>query len=154
MSITASFPFPDDTLGLEYEPGTGKRQVYLRRLYGSYDSGRGLLLDDLDKVCGRDDGGGNGIVRPAAVLTRIKQLNLNAKAFADTILALQQRQNGDCGGRAGRRCLAAPRSLQHSPSHSCSMISLMDIDRWGQQKLFSQNWWIGKQTEIELFSKI
>jgi len=120
----------DDTLGLEYEPGTGKRQVYLRRLSGSYDSGRGLLLEDLDKVCGgQDDNGNNSIVRPAAVLTRIKQLNLNAKAFADTILALQQRQNGDCGGRAGRRCLAAPRSLQHSPSHSCSMISLMDIDR-------------------------
>ena len=144
MSITASSHFPDDTLGLEYEPGTGKRQVYLRRLSGSYDSGRGLLLDDLDKVCGQDDNG-NGIVRPAAVLTRIKQLNLNAKAFADTILALQQRQNGDCGGRAGRRCLAAPRSLQHSPSHSCSMISLMDIDRWGQQILFSQNLWRGIQ---------
>lgn len=70
------FKNEDDSLGLEYEQQPKNGRVYLRRLSGSFASGRDIKLENLDM------GQENGIIRPMAVLTRIRELNLGAKAFA------------------------------------------------------------------------
>jgi len=107
------FKNEDDSLGLEYEQQPRNGRVYLRRLSGSFSSGRDIKLENLDT------GQENGIIRPMAVLTRIRELNLGAKAFAETLLVLQ--------GSGHRKHLSMSRSLQQSPTHATSMLSLMDM---------------------------
>lgn len=107
------FKNEDDSLGLEYEQQPKNGRVYLRRLSGSFASGRDIKLENLDM------GQENGIIRPMAVLTRIRELNLGAKAFAETLLVLQ--------GNGHRKHLSMSRSLQQSPTHATSMLSLMDL---------------------------
>ncbi len=122
-----SFPlfFPDDAL--EYRPTSNR--VYLRRLSGSEASTFGTL-DYYDLGSGGSGGTGSSsspsssmsgarlILRPLSVQERIRELNMRARHFAETVLAvqLQQQQTDDFGagggGAAGKRGIAHTRSLQ------------------------------------------
>lgn len=106
----------NDLLGLEYEK-EARGKVYLRRLSGSTCSGGkndlvGTLRPCLDND--QQEGQINGlrcVLRPLSVRERIRDLNLNAQAFTDTILILH-----------GKKPLGGPRSLQNSPFHSPTRI--------------------------------
>ena len=106
----------NDLLGLEYEKEP-RGKVYLRRLSGSACSGGkndlvGTLKPclDNDQQEGRIDGL-HCILRPLSVRERIRELNLNAQAFTDTLLILH-----------GKRPIGGLRSLQNSPFHSPTRI--------------------------------
>jgi len=106
------FKNENDLLGLEYE--TEPRKVYLRRLSGSACSGKQDLVRNLQPLDNDEDGQIEGIqcvLRPLSVRERIRELNLNAMAFADTLLVLH-----------GKKPLTGPRSLQSSPFHSPTRI--------------------------------
>ena len=93
----------NDCLGLEYDPEPPRERVYLRRLSGSSCSG------SLD----------TSVLRPLSVRARLRELNLNALAFTDTLLILH-----------GKKPLKGPRSLQSSPFHSPTRIlSPLDLNR-------------------------
>ena len=93
----------NDCLGLEYDPEPARGKVYLRRLSGSSCAG------SLDA----------SVLRPLSVRARLRELNLNALAFTDTLLILH-----------GKKPLRGPRSLQSSPFHSPTRIlSPLDIHR-------------------------
>lgn len=92
----------NDCLGLEYETEP-RGKVYLRRLSGSRCSG---ALE-------------SSVLRPLSVRERLRELNLNAMAFTDTLLILH-----------GKKPLRGPRSLQSSPFHSPTRIlSPLDFNR-------------------------
>ncbi len=82
----------NDVLGLEYEEEEeyspairGGQRIYLRRLSGSMAAANGNALFDGQS----SGGGGHCILRPFSVRERIRELNLSALAFADTVLVLQ-----------------------------------------------------------------
>jgi hypothetical protein len=84
----------NDVLGLEYEDeeesspairNSGRQRIYLRRLSGSMAAANGNALFDGQS----SGGGGHCILRPFSVRERIRELNLSALAFADTVLVLQ-----------------------------------------------------------------
>jgi len=111
------FKNENDLLGLEFE--TEPRKVYLRRLSGSACSGKQDLVRNLQPLDNDQEGKIEGIqciLRPLSVRERIRDLNLNAMAFADTLLILH-----------GKKPLTGPRSLQNSPFHSPTRI-LSPID--------------------------
>jgi len=97
------FKNENDVLGLEYEDDRNGK-VYLRRLSGSA-AGRRDVLGSLDN--GQNGSIPHCVLRPLSVRERIRELNLNALAFADTILALN-----------GRPPVIGARSLGCSPFHS------------------------------------
>lgn len=107
----------NDLLGLEYDTEP-RGKVYLRRLSGSTCGGGQKdfvgTLRQLDN--GQEEGveGVEGIqcvFRPLSVRERIRELNLNAMAFADTLLILH-----------GKKPIRGPRSLHSSPFHSPTRI--------------------------------
>ena len=104
----------NDLLGLEYEKEP-RGKVYLRRLSGSACSGgKNDLVGSLRTLDNEQEGQIEGlqcVLRPLSVRERIKELNLNAMAFADTLLILH-----------GKKPLRGPRSLQSSPFHSPTRI--------------------------------
>ena len=117
----------NDCLGLEYDSSERKGKVYMRRLSGSschgYPGGRKELMAAAAAMeNGNDDGiptGINCVFRPLSVRERLRELNLNAMAFADTLLILH-----------GKKPLRGHRSLQSSPFHSPTRIlSPLDINR-------------------------
>ena len=76
----------NDALGLEYEEEAaasahGGQRIYLRRLSGSAANGNAMF--DTGQSSTRC------ILRPLSVRERIRELNLSALAFADTMLVLQ-----------------------------------------------------------------
>jgi len=93
----------NDALGLDYEPER-QGKVYLRRLSGSCAGKKGDVLLDTGQPIDRP----SCVLRPLSVRERIRELNLNATAFADTILMLQGRKPSEIGAR----------SLGASPFHS------------------------------------
>jgi len=104
----------NDLLGLEYEK-EGRGRVYLRRLSGSTCSGgKNDLVGTIQPRKESEDGQVESIhcvLRPLSVRERIRELNLNAQAFTDTLLILH-----------GKKPLGGPRSLQSSPFHSPTRI--------------------------------
>ena len=97
----------NDCLGLEYEPEPGGK-VYLRRLSGSSCSGGvGGRSGDTEAATLQS------VLRPLSVRERLRELNLNAMAFTDTLLILHGKKPLGVGG---------PRSLQTSPFHSPTRI--------------------------------
>ena len=103
----------NDCLGLEYEPEPGGK-VYLRRLSGSSCSGVGRSGDSEAATL-------QSVLRPLSVRERLRELNLNAMAFTDTLLILHGKKPLGVGG---------PRSLQSSPFHSPTRIlSPLDVSR-------------------------
>lgn len=118
----------NDCLGLEYDASDRKGRVYMRRLSGSsYRTGKKEML--AAAAAGltqleQDDNGEtpvsiDSVLRPLSVRERLRELNLNAMAFADTLLILH-----------GKKPLMGPRSLQSSPFHSPTRIlSPLDVSR-------------------------
>ena len=121
----------NDCLGLEYDSDR-KGKIYMRRLSGSsvgggkkelYAAASCLNLKDSDACSENGDtrlpNGVNCMFRPLSVRERLRELNLNAMAFADTLLIIN-----------GKKPLGGPRSLQSSPFHSPTRImSPLDINR-------------------------
>ena len=122
----------DDCLGLEYDDGK-KGRVFMRRLSGSSMAGPRTGRRELQAAAacvtqrlesGEEAPGAervvdiNCVLRPLSVRERLRELNLNAMAFADTLLILN-----------GKKPLGS-RSLQSSPFHSPTRImSPLDINR-------------------------
>jgi len=118
----------NDCLGLEYDSSDRKGRVYMRRLSGSsYKTSKKEMLAaaaaGLTQV-NQDDNAEvpvsiDSVLRPLSVRERLRELNLNAMAFADTLLILH-----------GKKPLMGPRSLQSSPFHSPTRIlSPLDVSR-------------------------
>ena len=104
----------NDCLGLEYEPEPGGK-VYLRRLSGSSCSGGVGRSGDTEAATLQS------VLRPLSVRERLRELNLNAMAFTDTLLILHGKKPLGVGG---------PRSLQSSPFHSPTRIlSPLEVSR-------------------------
>ncbi|KAF4532266.1 hypothetical protein B566_EDAN016448 [Ephemera danica] len=101
---------PDSDGYLEDEP-----RMYFRRL--SQTTQTDVLLGNLDAT-----GSGRVILRPLSVQDRIRELNLRARQFTDTMLAIQ-------GGALSPRLspLPGPRSLQCSPWSSPRILSPVDV---------------------------
>ena len=121
----------DDCLGLEYDDGK-KGRVFMRRLSGSSVKGQrtgrrelqaaaACVTQSLEKGDTEDAESVTGIhcvLRPLSVRERLRELNLDAMRFADTLLILN-----------GKKPFG-PRSLQSSPFHSPTRImSPLDINR-------------------------
>jgi len=98
-----------DVLGLDYEPADPTGRVFLRRLSGSRAGRGGTLLADA----------GESVLRPLSVRERIRQLNLSAVAFTDTLLVLHGLKP-----RQSRMSSSLPSSAFHSPTRILSPIDL------------------------------
>ena len=75
-----SFVIADEGALLEYE--NNRRRIFLRRLSGSESSillGNGSSNGDRSRL----------VLRPLTVQQRIRELNLRARHFAETIMAVQ-----------------------------------------------------------------
>ena len=98
-----------DVLGLDYEPADPTGRVFLRRLSGSRAGRGGTLLAEA----------GDSVLRPLSVRERIRQLNLSAVAFTDTLLVLHGLKP-----RQSRMSSSLPSSAFHSPTRILSPIDL------------------------------
>ena len=98
-----------DVLGLDYEPADPTGRVFLRRLSGSRAGRGGTLLAEA----------GESVLRPLSVRERIRQLNLSAVAFTDTLLVLHGLKP-----RQSRMSSSLPSSAFHSPTRILSPIDL------------------------------
>ncbi|XP_071531539.1 uncharacterized protein [Panulirus ornatus] len=96
-------------------------RVVFRRL--SQTTQTDALLGNLD-VSGTS---GKLIIRPKTVQERIRELNLRARQFADTFIAIQT-GNGHAGHALSRSCaMHDPKSLQPSPWNSPRLLSPVDV---------------------------
>lgn len=92
-----------------------EHRLYFRRL--SQTTQTDVLLGNLDTT-----GSGKILLRPLTVQERIRELNLRARMFTDTMLAIQT------GGSSPRHSpLPGPRSLQCSPWSSPRILSPVDV---------------------------
>ncbi|XP_049782359.1 uncharacterized protein LOC126184042 isoform X4 [Schistocerca cancellata] len=95
-----------------------EHRLYFRRL--SQTTQTDVLLGNLDV-----SGSGKVILRPLTVQERIRELNLRARMFTDTMLAIQ---TGGASGSSPRHSpLPGPRSLQCSPWSSPRILSPVDV---------------------------
>uniref|UniRef100_A0A8D8URC8 Armadillo repeat-containing protein 10 n=1 Tax=Cacopsylla melanoneura TaxID=428564 RepID=A0A8D8URC8_9HEMI len=91
-----------------------EHRLYFRRL--SQTTQTDVLLGNLDLS---QSDSGRIILRPMSVQERIKELNLRARMFSDTMIAIQA--NSSSPARHG------PRSLQVSPWNSPRILSPVDV---------------------------
>eukprot|EP00095_Tigriopus_kingsejongensis_P001237 maker-scaffold160_size295910-snap-gene-1.39 protein:Tk01237 transcript:maker-scaffold160_size295910-snap-gene-1.39-mRNA-1 annotation:"PREDICTED: LOW QUALITY PROTEIN: uncharacterized protein LOC103510027" len=108
---------------IDYDDSPYGRRVYLRRLSGS-EASEGLL-----GTLESDNGGMTAarlILRPLSVQERIRELNLRARHFAESILAIHLQDD-----RARTAALTHSRSLQSSPTRSRGILSPIDITHLG-----------------------
>ena len=99
-----------DVLGLDYEPADPAGRVFLRRLSGSRAGRGGTLLAEA----------GESVLRPLNVRERIRQLNLSAVAFTDTLMVL----HGLKKPRQSRMSSSLPTSAFQSPTRILSPLDL------------------------------
>ncbi|KAI5695382.1 hypothetical protein M8J76_016108 [Diaphorina citri] len=92
-----------------------EHRLYFRRL--SQTTQTDVLLGNLDLS---QSDSGKIILRPMSVQERIKELNLRARMFSDTMIAIQATSSGS-PARHG------PRSLQVSPWNSPRILSPVDV---------------------------
>ncbi|XP_069979796.1 uncharacterized protein [Penaeus vannamei] len=96
-------------------------RVVFRRL--SQTTQTDVLLGNLD-MSGTS---GKIIIRPKTVQERIRELNLKARQFADTFIAIQT-GNGHAGHAVSRNsAIHDPKSLQSSPWNSPRLLSPVDV---------------------------
>nr|CAD7461121.1 unnamed protein product [Timema tahoe] len=100
-TVNGAFGYPDE------------HRLYFRRL--SQTTQTDVLLGNLDMT-----GSGKVILRPLSVQERIRELNLRARMFTDTMLAIQ-------GISPRHSPLPGPRSLQCSPWSSPRILSPVDV---------------------------
>lgn len=93
-----------------------EHRIYFRRL--SQTTQTDVLLGNLDLT-----GTGKVVLRPLSVQERIRELNLKARMFTDTMLAIQATQ----GPSPRHSPLPGPRSLQCSPWGSPRILSPVDV---------------------------
>ncbi|XP_014247323.1 uncharacterized protein LOC106665423 [Cimex lectularius] len=91
-----------------------EHRLYFRRL--SQTTQTDVLLGNLDL-----SGSGKVILRPMTVQDRIRELNLQARMFTDTVLAIQSTTNNS------PRHFSGHRSLQCSPWSSPRILSPVDM---------------------------
>nr|XP_053644911.1 uncharacterized protein LOC128697305 [Cherax quadricarinatus] len=109
---------------LRDEEETEVSRVVFRRL--SQTTQTDALLGNLD-VSGTT---GKLIIRPKTVQERIRELNLMARQFADTFIAIQAGNGhaGHSGQAVSRNCaIHDPKSLQCSPWSSPRLLSPVDV---------------------------
>ncbi|XP_063219640.1 uncharacterized protein LOC134529454 isoform X2 [Bacillus rossius redtenbacheri] len=99
----------------EYEGYPDEHRLYFRRL--SQTTQTDVLLGNLDMT-----GSGKVILRPMTVQERIRELNVRARMFTDTMLAIQ-----NYGVSPRHSPLPGPRSLQCSPWSSPRILSPVDV---------------------------
>ena len=75
--------FPDQDALLEYE--SHRRRIFLRRLSGSELGSTSFLLGNGSSNESRS----RLVLRPLSVQERIRELNLRARHFAETVMAVQ-----------------------------------------------------------------
>ncbi|XP_065349737.1 uncharacterized protein LOC135945789 isoform X2 [Cloeon dipterum] len=95
-------------------------RMYFRRL--SQTTQTDCLLGNLDM-----GGTGRVILRPMTVQDRIRDLNMRARQFTDTMLAIQGGAGVAVSPRHGPCPLPGPRSLQPSPWSSPRILSPVDV---------------------------
>ena len=78
------FFFPDQDALLEYE--SHRRRIFLRRLSGSELGSTSFLLGNGSSNEGQKS---RLVLRPLSVQERIRELNLRARHFAETVMAVQ-----------------------------------------------------------------
>ncbi|XP_039297810.1 uncharacterized protein LOC111045931 [Nilaparvata lugens] len=93
-----------------------EHHIFFRRL--SQTTQTDVLLGDLDL-----SGSGKVVLRPLTVQERIRELNLRARMFTDTMLAIQ----GSAGPSPKHSPLPGPASLQCSPWGSPRILSPVDV---------------------------
>ena len=108
-----SFVIADEGALLEYE--NNRRRIFLRRLSGSESSillGNGSSNGDRSRL----------VLRPLTVQQRIRELNLRARHFAETIMAVQLADAvpNPTDGRSALNHHGMSFSLQTSPTHTPS----------------------------------
>ncbi|XP_068228673.1 uncharacterized protein [Palaemon carinicauda] len=102
------------------EEETEVSRVVFRRL--SQTTQTDALLGNLDMSTT-----GKVIIRPKSVQERIRELNLKARQFADTFIAIQT-GNGHAGHALSRNsAFHDPKSLQSSPWNSPRLLSPVDV---------------------------
>ncbi|XP_066955708.1 uncharacterized protein [Macrobrachium rosenbergii] len=102
------------------EEETEVSRVVFRRL--SQTTQTDALLGNLDMSAT-----GKVIIRPKSVQERIRELNLKARQFADTFIAIQT-GNGHAGHALSRNsAIHDPKSLQSSPWNSPRLLSPVDV---------------------------
>ncbi|XP_064115008.1 uncharacterized protein LOC135221120 isoform X2 [Macrobrachium nipponense] len=102
------------------EEETEVSRVVFRRL--SQTTQTDALLGNLDMSTT-----GKLIIRPKSVQERIRELNLKARQFADTFIAIQT-GNGHAGHALSRNsAIHDPKSLQSSPWNSPRLLSPVDV---------------------------
>ncbi|KAK8378038.1 hypothetical protein O3P69_018760 [Scylla paramamosain] len=104
-----------------YDEESEVSRVVFRRL--SQTTQTDALLGNLDVSSAR----GKLIIRPKTVQERIRELNLKARQFADTFIAIQT-GNGHAGHALSRNsAIHDPKSLQCSPWNSPRLLSPVDV---------------------------
>ncbi|XP_050689786.1 uncharacterized protein LOC126982097 isoform X2 [Eriocheir sinensis] len=104
-----------------YDDESEVSRVVFRRL--SQTTQTDALLGNLDVSGVR----GKLILRPKSVQERIRELNLKARQFADTFIAIQT-GNGHAGHALSRNsAIHDPKSLQCSPWNSPRLLSPVDV---------------------------
>ena len=83
-SLNDSFFFSDQDALLEYE--SHRRRIFLRRLSGSELGSTSFLLGNGSSSEGQKS---RLVLRPLSVQERIRELNLRARHFAETVMAVQ-----------------------------------------------------------------
>uniref|UniRef100_A0A1B6E5E9 Armadillo repeat-containing domain-containing protein n=1 Tax=Clastoptera arizonana TaxID=38151 RepID=A0A1B6E5E9_9HEMI len=96
-----------------------EHRIYFRRL--SQTTQTDILLGNLDLT---GSGAGKVVLRPLSVQERIRELNLKARMFTDTMLAIQA-NTSSLSPKHGS--LPGPRSLQCSPWGSPKILSPVDV---------------------------
>uniref|UniRef100_A0A1B6KVG7 Armadillo repeat-containing domain-containing protein n=1 Tax=Graphocephala atropunctata TaxID=36148 RepID=A0A1B6KVG7_9HEMI len=103
-------------LGRREEGYPEEHRIYFRRL--SQTTQTDVLLGNLDLT-----GTGKVVLRPLTVQDRIRELNLKARMFTDTMLAIQ----ATTGPSPRHGPMPGPRSLQCSPWGSPRILSPVDV---------------------------
>ncbi|VVC29536.1 Hypothetical protein CINCED_3A005441 [Cinara cedri] len=98
--------------GRKNDDGYEDQRLYFRRL--SQTTQTDVLLGNID-----NSDSTHMFLRPMNVQQRIKELNLRARMFADTMIAIQTPSN--------KHSLHGPRSLQASPWNSPRIMSPVDV---------------------------
>ena len=122
QKIHKNFTFSDENALLEYE--NHRRRIFLRRLSGSESSillGNGSSNGDRSRL----------VLRPLTVQQRIKELNLRARHFAETIMAVQLADAVPApnpgSGRSALNHHGMSFSLQTSPTHTPAPIDFTHL---------------------------
>ncbi len=139
---TKNVDVADDGALLEYEPHRQNR-IFLRRLSGSDLHAASVLWTNGGEAAEATQNGATGkdrsklVLRPLTVQQRIRELNLRARHFAETIMAVQLHDavpssSSSPFARGGHSGLSF--SLQTSPTHTPRCLEPIDFTNLGSSR--------------------